>query len=109
MNELEFYDGCYYGGNPFYYEPLKWGQTYELRDLVSMVRLVHDPYNYAYKLSKNEKDFYNFLALNKKQKTLKVFFFLVSLLFISQFFIYVQIIITFENLIILHELKNVIF
>ena len=49
VNDLSYYDGCFYDGEPYYYKTLKWGSTYELRDLVSMVKLIHDPYNYAYR------------------------------------------------------------
>lgn len=80
--ELEYYTGCYIDGSPFYYQTLQPGEIYEMRYIVSMVRLMSDPYGTAYKLSDDNVHFFDLLADTTTISIIKWIFFLSALLFV---------------------------
>lgn len=81
--DLEYYSGCFYDGNPFFYEKLNPGEAYDLRNIVSMVRLMTDPYAEAYRLSNDKFHFYNLLADTVVIIVIKWVFFVSSIIFVG--------------------------
>ena len=85
--ELEYYTGCYIDGSPFYYQTLQPGEIYEMRYIVSMVRLMSDPYGTAYKLSDDNVHFFDLLADTTTISIIKWIFFLSA---VSLFFVWLE-------------------
>jgi hypothetical protein len=101
---IGYVSGCFYGGSPLYYETMTYGESYQIKNLVSMVRLVGDPYGIAYNLSNDGRHYLDIFEESTIEAVGRTLGFGFCIILIIALFIFVFMKVHFEGMMIFEDI-----